>query len=200
MIGNKIQDGTGSKVMVKVTEDNRFCTDTVSRSQLEFACLTGNAYNVSTGAITLTNASESAIGYLEYTGENIVIIKEILIILGESTNGTGSGTVKIYKNPTGGTIVSNAVPLSTAENRDFSSAKTISGVLYKGAEGNTLTGGSTFAVTSRSDFSLPISFDAAPIVLRKGNTLGITYTPPSGNTSQAIIAAGTIYIETTNIR
>lgn len=195
----QIEDGAGNEYRAEVSAKNRLFTDSVSRSQLEYACLVGNAYNISTGSITLTSDSQSAVGYFKYTGDNTIVIKEILIILGDS-NGTGNGLITLVKNPSQGTIVSNAVPVNAASNRDFSSANLLNADAFKGVEGDTLTDGATFAVTSRNATAQIVAFDAAPIVLKRGNSIGILYTPPSGNTSQSVIVAGTVFEELTNIR
>lgn len=200
-MATEIQDGSGSGYRAKVDSKNRLWSDSISRSQLEYAALTSEAYNVSTGSIILTTASESAVGYFTYTGEHTLIIKEMLVILGDSTGGSAaaSSTIKIIKNPMNGTVISNAVPVSSASNRDFSSSKQLQGVAYKGAEGDTFTDGDLFALTTRSNEAVTVSFDAAPIILKKGNSIGITFTPVTGNTSQNVVIAGTMYIETTNI-
>ena len=193
-----IIDGSGDEYRAKVDSRNRLFSDSISRSQLEYAVLTGNGYNVSTGSMTLTSDGNSAVGYFKYTGSATVIIKEILVILG-SSNGTSNGVITLLKNPTAGTIVDNALPVASASNRDFGSSTSLEAAAYKGAEGYTFTDGETFAVTSRDNTAQVVAFDAAPIVLRKGNSIGIKYTPPSGNTSQSIVVAGTIYVETVNI-
>lgn len=195
----EIIDGTGEELRARVNSKNRLLTDSVSRSQLEYAVLTGNAYNVSTGSMTLTSDSNSAVGYFKYTGKNTLIIKEILVILGDSTGGSGSGTISLIKNASTGTIIDNALAVSSASNRNFSSSTLLQADAYKGAEGYTLTDGSTFAVTTRNQTAQIVAFDAAPIVLRKGNSIGVKYTPPSGNTSQTVVVAGTVFEELTII-
>jgi len=186
-----IQDGAGTGSQAKVDNLNRLHTDAKSTSTLEYSSLKGDAYNFNTGSMTLTTAGESAIGYFEYLDDMPFVIEEILFIIGPTTGGTGDGTAKIYRNPTGGTIVSGAVPIEVAANRDFSSSKQLVANMYEGAEGNTITGGTIFASTSRSSFGTVITFDGGPIVLRKGNTLAISWEPPTGNTSQAVKVAAT---------
>ena len=197
-MGHQIEDGTGNGNRARVDSDKRLHVNSVSRTQLEQAVLLGQAYNVSTGSMTLTSANESAVGYFKYNGNDPLIIKEILVILGDS-NGTGSGLIKLIKNPTAGTIISNAVNVSAAINRDFGSANVLDANAYKGAEGDTITGGTTFAITSRNENAQVVTFDAAPIKLRKGNSIAVTYTPPSGNTSQSVVVAGTVFVETATV-
>jgi|DEB0MinimDraft_6_1074348.scaffolds.fasta_scaffold20292_3 hypothetical protein len=194
-----ITDGSGGGYQAQVDSNNRVHVESVGRDLLAEAAIKGDAFNFNTGTITLTSASESAVGYLGYEGDDPFVITEILFILGTTTGGSGDGTAKIISNPTGGTIVSGAVDIDTKANRNFASSKSVDGVTYKGAEGNTLTGGSEFANTTRSSFGTVISFDAAPIVLKKGNSLGVTWTPPTGNTSQSIKIAATGYILASDI-
>ena len=199
-MATQIEDGAGNEYRAEVSSKNRLFTDAVTRPQLEYACIIGNAYNVSTGSMTLTSANPSAVGYFKYTGDGTLIIKEILVILGNSTSGSGNGTITLIKNPTTGTIISNALPVASATNRDFSSANILNATAYKGAEADTFTDGSIFAITSRDETAQIVTFDAAPIVLRRGNSIGVKYQPPSGNTSQSVIIAGTVFEELTNIR
>lgn len=186
-----LTDGSGSGYQAKIDSLNRLHTDSKSTNILEASALNGDAYNFNTGAMTLTTAGESAVGYFEYLDDQPFVIEELLFILGASTGGSGDGTAKIYRNPTGGTIVTGAVPIEIAANRDFSSSKQPVANMYKGAEGNTITGGSLFASTTRSAFGTVITFDGGPMVLRKGNTLAVSWTPPAGNTSQTVKVAAT---------
>ncbi|MDO3651309.1 hypothetical protein [Nocardia mangyaensis] len=186
---NIIQDGTGTGKNAKVDTDNRLHVDSVSRTTFQQSVIKGNGYNINTGTITLTSDSESAIFYFKYTGDRAIIIKEILVIAGSTTGGSGDATIKVIKNPTTGTIVSTATDVDTSINRDFSSSKVIDGDIYKGTEAATMTNGSTFAVTTRSAFTAPITFDAESIILRKSNSIGVKFTPPTGNTSQVVTVA-----------
>lgn len=185
----------------KVDSNNRLHTESVNRTVLTEAVFKGEAFNFNTGAITLTTGGESALLYLSYDGSDPFVVTEIIFIIGSASGTlTSDGTAKILRNPTGGTIVSGAVNIDIAANREFSSSITVSGDLFKGAEGNTITGGTTFADTTRSSgFTGTINFDAAPIVLRKGNTLAVTWTPPAGNTSQVVKIASTGYISGSDV-
>jgi len=195
----QIKDATGTGNGLKIDKNNRAHTDSVIRSQDEQEALNSNAYNINTGGITLTTANESGIFYIK-SNENLpIVIKEILVILGSTTGGSGEGTVNIKKNPTAGTLVSGAVDVDINENRDFNSEKTLSADIFKGAEGNTVTDGNNFASTTRSSFGTVITFDASTMVLRRGNSLAVTYTPPSGNTSQSIKIAVTAFLETADV-
>lgn len=194
-----IKDGSGKGYETKVDRNQRLHTDAVSRSQLEQAALVSDSYNLNTGAITLTSANESGIFYIKNNENKPLVISEILVIVGATTGGSGDAICEIIKNPTTGTVVSNATNVDTAENRNFGSAKTLTANIYKGAEASTITDGTTFASTTRSAFGTLISFDAASIVLEKGNSLAVTYQPPAGNTSQIVRVAITAFLESADV-
>jgi hypothetical protein len=194
----EITDGTGTGNRAQVDSDKRLHVNSVSRTQLEQAVLLGEAYNVSTGSMTLTTDTESGVFYFKYDGVDPLVIKEFLVILGDS-DGTGNGLVKIQKNPTEGTLIDSALPVSAVINRDFASSNILDANVYKGDEGLTINSGQVFAITSRDVFNDPITFDAAPIVLKKGNSISISYTPPSGNTSQSVVVAATLFVETATV-
>jgi hypothetical protein len=200
-MSEQIIDGTGTGYKAKVDSDNRLHINGVVRQQVEQAVLVSDAYNVSTGSMSLTSANESAVSYFKYNGDDPIVVKEIIAVLGASIGGSGSGVIKILKNSTLGTIITEAKPVATATNRDFGSSKVLEADAYKGEEGDTLTDGDVFAVTSRdAAFAGVVSFDAAPIVLRKGNSISVTFTPAPGNTSQSIVIASTIFVETSEVK
>lgn len=194
-----IKDGTGTGNNAKVDKNKRLHVDSSSRTEDEQAALIGQSYNINTGTITLTSDGTSAVCYLKYNGDQALVIKEILGIVGSTTGGSGDAEMKLIKNPTAGTIISGATNVTTNQNRDFSSANIFDGLAYKGSEGLTITDGVSFADTTRSSFGTTIAFDASSIVLRKGNSIGVTFTPPSGNTSQTIKIAITCFVETADL-
>lgn len=190
-----IKDSTGRNYGAKVDNQYRLHVDSVSRSQLQLAILQGLGFNISTGVLTLTTDSQSALIYLKNDSETPLIIKELSVRLGESTGGAGNALVSLSANPTAGTIISTATALSTQFNRDLSSGNILDGLFYKGTDGATLTGGSSAGATSTDEYPIVIPFDAAEFVLRKGNSIGLLFTPPAGNTSQNVVVFGTIYYD-----
>jgi hypothetical protein len=190
-----IKDGSGAGYSAKVDSGYRLHTDAVQRTQSQQAILRGDGFNLSTGAITLTTAGQSAVFYLKNDGDTPLVIKEIGIRLGTSTGGTGSAVISVTANPTAGTIISNALALATSFNRNLGSSKAIVGDAYKGATGYTLTGGVSAGVTSTSSFQDAILFDADIFVLPKGTSVGILVTPQTGNTSQSCVVFATAFYE-----
>jgi hypothetical protein len=149
--------------------------------------LEGNGYNINSGIITLTTAAESALLYVKSTDSKIFIVKEIIVSLSNSTGGSGTGTLRVYRNPTTGTIISGASP-ANVNNRAFYSQTSFGGQAFKGATGNTITSPTTpFLSTTRSTFTEPIPLDAEILALGQGNSIGVSWQPPAGNTSQTAI-------------
>lgn len=190
-----IKDGSGAGYSAKVDSAYRMHVDAIERTQSQQAILRGDGFNLSTGLITLTSATQSAVFYLKNDGDIPLVFKEIGIRLGTSTGGTGSATITLTANPTAGTIISNALTLSTAFNRNLGSSRMITGDYYKGAQGYTLTGGTSAATTSTTNFDDPIVFEADIFVLPKGTSIGVLVTPPTGNTSQTCVVFATAFYE-----
>lgn len=195
----RIQDSSGAGYGAKVDSDKRLHVDSVQRSQSQQAILKGNGFNISTGSITLTSANQSALIYIKNDSDNPLVVKEIGVRAGASTIGIGSALIQLYANGDAGTIISGATDASTNFNRNLGSAKPLVGDVFKGSEGNTLTGGISAGVTATDNFTEPIIFDADIFVLPKGTSLGVLYTPPAGNTSQNVVVFSTVFYETTEI-
>lgn len=180
-----VKDGTGKGNLARVDNRNRLHVDSVQTALSAQAAFFGDAYSIPAGQVAFTSDSESGAYYIKYNGNKELVIKEIVITFGDSTGGTGTGVTRIYKNPSEGTLISSGTSIEP-RNRNFGSAKALTGTFLKGAEGTTVTDGSVFATISRTDFSSPINFDAEILVLQKSNSLAVTYDPPTGNTSQTI--------------
>lgn len=181
-MGFQIGDGTGRGYTAEVTKDNHLSTHAFREDYKEFAARDGDAFNINTGTINLSNATATPVLYLENTGEFDMIIPQIIYLLRASTNGTGDVTVDIYKNITGGTIVSNATAVDMQESRNLSSPKQPSGKVYKGATGSTRTGG-TQIISTLASVSTRVAIEIGNIVLPKGNNACIEITAPTSNTS-----------------
>lgn len=188
-----LKDGTGRGYQVKIDSDNRMHTSAVTRQEVERSIYEGDGYNLNTGLVNITDAnSDNAVWYLKNNDDEDIIVHEILIILGTTTGGTGDGTLKVFRNPTGGTIISNALPVEALVNRNFSSSNIIEVETYKGATGHTLTGGVTLGSTNRAG-SAVVNFTSTPFLLAKGNSIGITWAGATGNTAQSVRVAVTIF-------
>jgi hypothetical protein len=81
----------------------------------------------------------------------------------------------------------------SAINRNYGSAKTLSlTTIYRGAEALTLSGADAVAIESlfsgQGRQTVPV-----PIVIPNGQSVGITVTPPTGNTSMVVQIAMAVY-------
>jgi hypothetical protein len=172
-------DGAGKGYSAKVDEEQRLHTHAFTVSTALAAALSGDAFNVGSSLITLTSANESGCLYIKNNEPEDIILSVQFINLGTSTNGTGESHFTFYLNPTGGTLISNAVA-GDVFNRRIGSNNTLSADVYKGVEGDTITGGNIIKAPTTGLFS------SVPYVIAKGATFAISITPPTGNTSMEV--------------
>lgn len=179
-----ITDGTGKGYQGKIGSDNRFWTDSITRPQSQSASLSGNSFNINTGVINLTSANKSAVLYVKNNGLNDVVIEGIFYLIGNSTGGSGDMLITVLRNPTAGTIISNASDVELkAVNRNFGSPNIPTIDAYKGAEGNTFTDGDKVIESIFNQSPTRAYIDAGYIILPKGASIGFEITPATGNTS-----------------
>lgn len=185
-----IADGRSSETAE--VSSNRLSVQSVSQDESKLAAVNGDAYNINTGTVTLTNATKTPVLFVKNTGDVDLVIDTVFYILGASTAGTGNAYIELVRNPTAGTIVSGAVNVDMNVNRNFGSNNTISADAYKGATGITMTGG-TDALGSITVANTTIAVAAGAIILKKGSTVGVNVTAPTGNTSMPVQVALSIY-------
>ena len=138
----RLKDGTGGSNTAKVDEANRLHVRGVAVPSSAQRGIDGFGFNLNTGHVALSDGTESAIAYFKYTGTKTFIVDAVAVGVG-ALPGTVSDPVyvTVSRNPTGGTIVDNTVAGDLNINRNFGAANTLSGDWYKGAQGDTLTGG-----------------------------------------------------------
>ena len=178
-----IKDGVGSGNQAKVGSDNKLQVNGVTLTSQEDASICDRAFNLNTGDITLTTANESAMIYFKNNESQDFVVQTIVAGFRASTGGTTGDPIvlSVIRQPTGGTIISGATNVDINANRNFGSPAILDGDAYKGAEGNTLTGGDACLRLYQN----PSGRLAAGIslVLQRGNKIGVNVTPPTGNTS-----------------
>ena len=189
-----ISDGTGTGSQTKVDAGNRVHTYAISQDLIFEAARNGEAYNIATGNITLTSSNASAILYLKNTGVRDIILTQIQASSGPAIGGLGGPvTGIIYKNVTGGTIISSAVDVDGNTNVNFGSSKVLPADAYKGAEGNTVTGGS---IASAIVIPESVSFTTETFsFFPKDTSIAFEITPPAGNTSFTTNITLTVYLD-----
>lgn len=180
----RLKDGTGKDYVAKVTNENKLATKAVTESELHHAIDLGNGWNMESGYLTLTSANASGVLYLKNTSTKIMHVDLYVILTKASTGGAGGEVlVEVLRNPTGGTVISDASDANPV-NMNFSSSKTPSGVYYKGGEGKTFTGHDNAFVSKTTDDTRLLL--GVLTVLPQGSALGVRLTPPTGNTSMEV--------------
>lgn len=180
-MGFEITDGTGKGLSAGVDRNNRLLVNAINETIFQYAAEEGQAFFIGTPLINLTNASQSAIIYVE-NNEDEPLILGTFFLIAEATTGGSPNMFRVswYKNPT-----SISSPTTTsALNQNFGSSNELDATIQYGAQGSTVTGGGLAAI-----LSFPIGqfnqFDAN-LVLEKGSSFALTVTPPTGNTSMNV--------------
>jgi hypothetical protein len=178
----------------KIDSDNRGHVTAITEAQIDHASENGNRYNINTGCLTLTNASESAVLYIKNNECDDIHISSLVYNLGASACGSGDWKICVIRNPTAGTVVCCATAVDVNSNQNFGSNKTLTADVYKGGQGKTLTDGNR-SIATRSPSNGRIIISLGALVLQKGSSLGVKITPPSGNTSAVVQVAAPLYIQ-----
>ena len=182
-MAEEIIDGTGSGKRAKVDNNNRLFVHSISETISENASQGGDAYNINTGTVTLTNDTETPVLYFKNIGDNDIQVSAIGYLLGNSTGGTGNVNLRVLKNPTGGTIISDAIDVAIKENKNAGSSNQIDANAYVGATGKTITGGTDFYISLLAGAARPYVIATGNVVLPTGASIAVQVTPQSGNTS-----------------
>ena len=150
-MAEQILDGTGTGKSAKVDNNNQLHTFSVTETENQQSTRLGNSYNINTGTIGLTSSTESGVLYFKndeapVNGESSFVIDAIAIGIDNQGTQAGACNITLVRNPTGGTLISNAVAVSMNQNRNFGSSRELDSLTYKGAEGDTITGGNDIAL------------------------------------------------------
>ena len=185
-MAEQILDGTGSGKKAKVDVQNRLHTHSVTEGLVEHASANGNSYNINTGTITLTSSSKSALLYLKNNGDADVHIASIGYLMGNSTGGTGDINIEVLRNPSLGTIVSDASLVGINGNKNVGSSKELTADTYKGDEGKTFTNGEPLYYSLVAGAARGYVIATGTIVIPKGGSVGVNLTPQTSNTSMGV--------------
>ena len=141
--------------------------------------------NHSASVTSLCSNAASANNAIE-SGSNIhglIVASVDIVSQSRSERVTGDIDIEILRNPTGGTVVSDA-NVCNSVNMNFSSNNEIGADVFYGGEGKTLTGNDNAIVSkTTADNRLLLGIKTE---LGKGASLGIRLTPPTGNTSMDV--------------
>ena len=167
-----IKDGSGSGNTTKVNQANRLLTSSVTTVAGNDAAMQGVSFNHNTGLMTFTDGGEYAGIYLRNDGSNDYIITALAVGIGV-LSGTVSDVaeITIIRNPTAGSIITNAVALPVNVNRNFASPKTFNGLAYLGGQSDTFTDG-TDALIFISNGSTRLFADTN-LIVPQGTSIGV---------------------------
>lgn len=189
-----------TETAARVTPNQRLQTISVSETERAHAGSLGFKFTINTGDITITNTTKLSLLYVKNTGVYDIAIARFIVNAGTSTNGAGDYLTEIIRNPTAGDIITNAnqveVGYGVGANNNFGSTEVLTGDMFKGAQGETaLSGedGNTLMVRSSSP-NQRLSIDLTTMVIPRGQTLGVNFTPAPSNTSQTIMIVLAVHI------
>ena len=190
-----IEDGTGDGYSAKVTSGNRLSVladiETVETQHVK----NGDSFNVETPVITLTSGAKSGVLYIKNTGEKDIVITGFFNLTGPSTGALATEHMLLHYefNTTAGTLLSATSNVVTAVNKRVGSNKTLPATIQYGAQGLTVDAsltGITSVSTSAGRNTLLLT-----LALPKSQSVSVSITPFSSNTSMVLIAALDCYIE-----
>jgi hypothetical protein len=200
-----IKDGATGNV-AKVDSNLRVHTSGVNEGLADHACDSGIAekYNINTGDLTLTDANKTSVLYIKNNGDDDMVFTALIYNLGATASGTGDVVIEILRNPTAGDIITNAndcqVGSGVSANQNFGSTNTMTGLFYKGATSEGVFGDGAVTVVTRSASNTGrIIISLGAMILPKGSSIGINYTPPASNSSQICQFAAATYILTKKV-
>lgn len=172
-----ITDGTGTGSRVKVAPNNRMYVNSLSLTEFEEASNAGRAFNLNTEDIEVgAIVGDQALLYVKNNeDQNLELVGWFIGIKDASRTSATSDTnlFKLLTNPTGGTLISDAVP-ATVVNRNLGSPRTFDITAYKAAGGaETVTGFDSAAVLYQYH-TAGRTFGTVSLSLPKGSSLAIT--------------------------
>ena len=190
-----IEDGVGTGKRAKVNTKNRLVTESVTFDREDDAISSGVGYQLTSGQVSYTSGGTPVgVFYMKNEEDVDVVLDRVVIMLGTATGATGDWFHRIIRNPTGGTLISNAVP-GGISNSNHGSANILNGgtSIYKGVEGDTITGG--------SGVSLPLHVTSNRILfpigrrIPKNSSFAIEITPPAGISAALSVTVCHVFVD-----
>ena len=174
-----IKDGTGKGYLAQVNADNQLVTRATAVEQRLHSTIDSNYFEATTGVVTLTDAAESDILYITYTGEKKLVIDRVFYDTWKSTGGTvNTGTLKYYHNitsVTGGTA-------ATVTNTHLGTTNTLDATITKST---TFTGGTVWW-SALFTAGVSAALEEGRIVLSPGASFGISVAADTSNSSMKV--------------
>lgn len=181
MACNTITDGTGKGYVAAVNSDNRLETRSVTRPVVsDISHENGEAFVVASDFITLTTtASFNGILYIKNTSTTKHLHIEKIRVC---SSASGSVQCRLVKNPTTGTLISDANSADVG-NANFSSALAFTGLGYAASgDGKTITDGTNFSNFINNSPGHSIQEYLGALILGPGDSLALTAKPSASTT------------------
>lgn len=179
----RIEDGTGRGFAAAVNSTNRLVVQAEAIPSLAIASAEReDAFIVTTGiqVSALAAAGETGLLYIQN------LSPAPLAIGGIQASNDQAGVWRLYRQPTGGTLLSST--LITPQQLSFASSKPFVGVARRGVSGSTITGGSILALGR-----VPATFVDLPLqgaaILGTSDAIALSFDP---DTTDSLITANVI--------
>jgi hypothetical protein len=190
-----IEDGLGTGKRAQVNAKNRMVVEAVTFDREDDAISSGVGYQLTSGQVTYTSGGTPAgVFYMENKEDVDVVLDRVVFMVGTPSGATGDWFHRIIRNPTGGTLITNAVP-GGISNSNHGSANILNGgeFIYKGTESDTVTGG--------TGVPLPVQPASNRILfpigrrIPKNQSFAIEVTPPPGITSALSVTVCHVFVD-----
>jgi hypothetical protein len=188
-----IKDGKGRGYLASVDDENKLQVRSVTEDEEIHANGLGNAYNLNTGIITLTDANDTTVFYLKNNEENDYIITAVVIGVWASDGDGLDMNATFIRNPTTGDIITNTNAVAINSNRNYGSSNTLSADVYVGASGETKVNGDEHILVRIAEESR--NFISINEVLPKGTSFAVDILPPTSNTAMNCYVAVVGYLD-----
>jgi hypothetical protein len=180
-----IQDGSGKGYQAKVDETNRLSIRGVTEDiQLE-STVNGDNYFVGTPFLTQTSATENGLLFFTSSEDFSLFAKTFSSEARYSTGGTFQNyLINIYIGIPESSLTGSWIDF-TPPNLNFGSSKTLAGTFKYGNP----AGATGFSGSPKIQLAFPINVYnqvATNLIVQKGQTVLLTVTPPTSNTSMPV--------------
>jgi len=167
----EIRDGTGSTSTAKVTSNNQLSVASDAMPRSGRACFDGFLHGFTTGPIALTTTgSYNGLLYLLNLSSLSIYVWQLSLM------ATISARWQLIKNPTAGTLISAGTAIS-ATNMNFANTFTLDATLKKGANGSTITDGTSFYYGGKPAYDNASLLGDTPILIGQSDALAISCRP-----------------------
>jgi hypothetical protein len=192
-----IKDGTGKGYLAKVNANNELLVRSVTDSGEIAANEDGDAYNINTGLVNLTNANDTTLLYLKNNETRSLVVTAIVVGVFNSANGDNSADMyaTFVRNPTTGDIITGS-DVDINSNRNFGSNNVLTVDVKKGASGDTIVNGSDHIIVRISENSR--SFIGINEIMPQGTSMAVNIKPPTSNDGMNVYVAVICHLDGTN--